>query len=362
MNDSITSQPTAQTLGNTLSFWPRFRATFGPAAVGLTGGALTVGIAFASMPPILRACGETYAKYPSLQAPWLADDFTPPVVVLVPLFVLGVAAPFLMGLATARLVRPKDRWQAVSAGLTTAATASAAAYVLWIGWAVTMAMVIVPSISDLTLFGNSTRSPGEVTAHPSDVLTDPYPDLKAAPADDRGQLFFPKIVSDQVVGSAYGVWYGVVVAAAAVGVPGLCGTMAGTWLHRRGGGQWSNLISYAELTVATAIPLGFLMVAAVPVGFPVGQPEMWLRFASIVAVSAVVIAGVINRWSWPLRVVAAVSWCFVLGGVGVGHHTSWPVAAAAYALYGGFGALVVRQLLSRVHTQVPSATRLVMPA
>lgn len=362
MNDPTTPQPAAQIPGSALSFWLRFRATFGPAGVGLLGGALTVGVAFASMPPILRACGETYTKYPSLQAPWLMRDFSPPVAVLIPLVLLAVAAPFLMGLVTARLVRPKDRWEAVSAGLTTAATASFAAYVLWIGWAVTIATVIVPSISDLTLFGQSTRAPAEATAHPSDVLTESYPDLKATPADARGDVFFPKIVSDQVVGSAHGVWCGVVLAVAGVGVPGLCGTLAGAWLLCRGGARWKTLLTYAELTVATSVPLGLLVVASLPPLCLFGQPMAWVRFAALAAVSAAVVAGVMKQWGWPVRVVAAVAWVFVAFGPGVGEHSSWPVAAAAYTVYAGLGLLVARQLGLGFKAPVPSATRRVVPA
>ena len=44
VNETI-SPPPAQPPNNTLSFWPRFRATFGPAVVGVVGGALTVGVA-----------------------------------------------------------------------------------------------------------------------------------------------------------------------------------------------------------------------------------------------------------------------------------------------------------------------------
>jgi hypothetical protein len=360
VNEQTTPPPPAQTPGNTLSLWTRFRATFGPAVVGLLGGALTVGFAFSTMPPILRACGETYAKYPSLQASWLMQDFTPTAAVLIPFFLLAVAAPFVMGLVTARLVRPKDRWEAVSAGLTTAATASFAAYVLWIGWAATIATVIVPSISDFTLFGQSTRAPAGATAHPSDVLTETYPDLKATPADARGDVFFPKIVSDQVVGSAFGVWYGVITAVAAVGVPGLCGTLAGAWLLRRAGGRWAKLVSYLELTVATSVPLGLLVIGSLPLVFPLDQPVAWLRFTALVTASAVVVAGVVKGWGWPVRVVAAVSWGFVLFGAGLGGHTHWPAAAAAYAVYGGLALLLVRQSVLRA--QLPSATRLVMPA
>lgn len=343
MNEPINPPSAVQAFGNTFSFWQRFRTTFGPAVVGLLGGALTAGIAATSLLPILRNAAETYSKYPSLQAPSLVGDFRLPSVLSIPLVCLGVAAPFAMGFATARLVKPKDWWEAVSAGLSTAATASATAYLLWIGWMVTMAMVIVPSISDLTLISNSTRTPTEATASPSDVLTDHYPDLKATPADERGHLFFPKIVSDQVVGSAYSVWYGVLVSMAAVGVPGFCGTLVATWLRGREGSQCSRLLSYFELTVATSVPLGLLLYSAVQVGFPIDQQTAWFRTAVMVVSSAVVISGVVNRWNWSIRLVAAVSWALVLFGVGVGESYSWPLTYAAYGIYVGLVLLLLRQ-------------------
>src|SRR5205807_822775 len=90
-------------------FWWRFRLTFGPALVGLVGGSLTIGIAWSAMAPLLRNVANTYAKYPSVEPPWLARDISLPGAILIPLLILGVAAPFSMGLVTAWLVRSKDR-------------------------------------------------------------------------------------------------------------------------------------------------------------------------------------------------------------------------------------------------------------
>lgn len=362
MRTEITSQSVAQTSGGAFTFWTRFRATFGPAVVGLVGGTLTVGIAFVSLTTILRSCSDTYAKFPSVRTPWLAGDFTLPVVACIPVVLLAFVSPFAMGLVTAHLVRPKDRWEAVSAGLTTAATSSATAYLLWIGWMVTVAMVIVPSVSDMNLFANSTKLPAEATAHPSDVLLAPYPDLKATQADERGASFFAKIVSDQVVGSAHGIWCGVAMSVATVGLPGLCGTLAGTWLLRRRGAWWSKLFAYLELTVATAVPLGlFLFFVGSPGGF-VEPPMTWFQFVSLIAVSAVVFAGGVAGWNWPLRLVAAFAWVMTLTGVGFRDSTSLAAVMAIVVGYGGLAFLLVRQLLLRWNAQEPSATRLVIPA
>ena len=360
MNDPMT--PIALPSESSLPFWSRFRVTFGPALVGLIGGALTVGIAWVLMIQVFKNIAGVYAKYPSLDAPWPARDFTLPYAVLVPLVVLAVAAPFIIGLVTARLVRPKGQWEAVSAGLTTAATASAAAYVLWIGWVVTIAMVIVPSISDMTRLGNSSRIPAGTVAHPSDVLTEPYPELKATPADDRGGLFTNKIESDQVVGSVYGVWFGVILSMAAIGQPAFCGTLAGAWLLRRGGSRWSNLVSYFELTVATAVPLGVLVYQFVRVGFMFGQPFNWLRCAALAMVSAAVVTGVMSRWSWPIRLVTAFAWAMILVGVGIDGPDARPISYAAYAVYGGLAFLLFQKWHSAPGQPVASGSQLMMPA
>jgi hypothetical protein len=346
VNELITPPPQSPAPASSSSFWTRFRTTFGPALVGVLGGTLTAGIGCASLLTVLKNCSATYAKYPSLQAPWLAQDFQLHPVILIPLVVFAFIAPFAVGYATAWLVRPKDRWEAVSAGLTTAMTASGTAYLLWIGWMVTLAMVIVPSINDLALFGNSTQAPTVTTAKPSDVLTGPYPDLITTPADERGGLFFPKIVSDQVVGSAYGVWYGVILSIAIVGVPSFGGTLAATWLLGRGGSWCSKLISYTELTVATTVPLGLLIFAVVPIGFMFDEPMAWLRLAALTTVSAVVVLGVFGRWNWPIRFVSAFTWAIVLMGVGIGSHQSGPITYAAYAVYSGFAFLVLQKWIT----------------
>src|SRR6266487_394724 len=122
VSDGITSTSSAVSTSDTIGFWSHFRRTFGPVLVGLVGGGLTIGVACSAMLPLLKNVSNTYAEYPSLQPPWLARDISLPYVVLIPLAALGVVAPFGMGLATACLVRSKDRWGEVSAGLTTALT------------------------------------------------------------------------------------------------------------------------------------------------------------------------------------------------------------------------------------------------
>lgn len=344
MNDNNSSTRPATTPGNTTGFWWRVRLTFGPALAGLLGGGLTIGISYSALVTLLKNVANTYAKYPGVETPWLARDLTLPTLLVIPVVVLGAVGPLGMGLATAWLVRSKDRWGDVSAGMTTALTSSLAAYVVSIGWAVTVATVVVPSIADLTLFGNSTRAPTEATGKPSDVLAERYLDLKETPADDRGAVFFAKIISDQVIGSVNGAWIGVGVSLVTVGLLGFSGTLAGGWLLRRGGPWWSIVVPYGEFTVATSLCAGTLGMAVLGLG----RPTTWLGATCLLANTALVVMGVIGRWHWLLRVGVALSWGLVLSGAGLDNRMSQPVTLAAYLAYGVVGVLLFR------HWFVPS--------
>jgi hypothetical protein len=328
-------------------FWSRFRVTFGPALVGLVGGGLTGGVAVNAVPVLLKNCAATYAKYPSLKAPWLSGQFDAPLALAIPLVLLGVAAPFAMGLATAWLVRAKDRWGDLSAGLLTGLTASIASYAATFGWMVILATVIVPSIADLTLFGNAVKTPpattGQTAGHPSDVLAERYPDLQDTPPDQRGGLFFPKIVADQVVGSAYGVWLGIALSLATCGQLGLCGTLVGGWLLRRGGGWRSIVVPYGELVITTGGAVWRLI--AVVLLEPVNLSAAVLSAMCLVGVTALVLVGVVRRWHWQMRAHLALVWFLLLAQAGFGGSVVWPFAAAAYVAYGLLALMLVRQWL-----------------
>jgi hypothetical protein len=320
-------------------FWSRFRETYGPALVGVIGGSLTIGVALNATVPLLKNAANAYAEFPSLQPPGPIGDVSIPRAVLVPLAALGVIAPFAMGLVTAWLVRRRDRWDQVSAGLTTGLTSSLAAYVVGLGWAVALATTVVSSIADLTLFGEATKTPA-VGAKPADALLKYYPDLANKPADERGGVFFAKIVSDQVAGTAYGVWWGVGLSLASVGTLGLFGTLVGGWLLRRGGSWRANVVPYFELTVATALATGRVIGNAA--GYD--EPLTWFGAAALLAATALVVVGVVGRWNALLRVTVAVTWVLVFLGAGLGG-SQFP-AAVAYLAYGALLVLLCRRYLA----------------
>jgi len=331
----------------------RIRSTFAPLLVGLLGGSVISGTALLSLVVLLRNCAATYSHFPHLPRPWLAMDLALPGWLLVPLAVLGMVLPFAMGLATVWLARPRDVWDDVSAGLTTALASTLSSFAAGIGWAVILAMTIVPSIADLTWFGQATRQPAAGPGHaphPSAVLVEHYPDLADVPADERGGRFMAKIVSDQVMGSAWGIWLGLLTALATCGTLGFCGTLAAGYLWRRGDSLRGLVLPYLELTVSSTLLVGLLLREAL-VGrtlgreIPHGVLVLWLAL-----LTAVVVIGVVQRWRWPLRLTLAITWGVVFLQA-MGGRVPWYLAGVVCI---GCAALLVRHWIQQRQPALPA--------
>jgi hypothetical protein len=334
----------------------RIRTVFGPLLVGLIGGGAVGGAALLSFLVLLRNCAATYAHFPSLPSPLLAVDATLPNWLVGLLAVLGIALPFTMGLATIWLVRPADFWADVSAGLTTALASTLSSLAAGIGWGAVLAMAVVPSIADLTWLGNATRTPAGVegqAAHPSGSLVEHYPDLADQPADERGGRFMAKIVADQVLGSAWGVWLGLVLALSTCGALGFCSTLAAGYLWRRGGSVRAVVLPYLELTVSTSLLIGLLFREyTFNAGLVAGAAKMqialllWLAWLTVVIVLAVV-----QRWRWTVRLALAITWGVVFWQ-SAGYWVPWYLAGAAYL---GSGILLIQHWLGRQSNALPAA-------
>ena len=340
--DTIAGQPSAPTTRE------RIRTTLGPLIVGLIGGGVISGAALLSFGVLLRNCAATYAYFPSLPRPSLAVDLTVQDWLLVPLAVIGAVLPFLMGLATYWLVRPRDIWGDVSAGLTTALASTLSSFAGGIGWAVILALTVVPSIADLTWWGDATRKPAAVEgplAHPSAVLVEHYSDLAELPPDERGGRFMAKVVADQVIGSAWGVWLGLLLSLASVGTLGFCSTLAAGYLGRRGGSLRAIALPYLELTVSTSLLLGLALREALfdggrGLGPAASRGGLLL---CLVGLTAGVVLGVLKRWPWVLRLTVAITWGVVFLQA-LGSAVPWYLAGIVYSCC---GTLVVKHWLGR---------------
>jgi hypothetical protein len=305
--------------------------------VGLIGGGITAGVALQAIVVLLHNCSETYAKFPNVPRPWLAVDLDLPLWVLLPLGVLGCVVPYAMGLVNVWLVRPRDAWADLSAGITAGLAGTLAAYAAGIGWAALLALTIVPSISDLTLLGNAARLPpaeeSQSAKHPSEVLVERYPELGAVAANERGPRFFPKIVADEVIGTGYGVWLGLFISLGSCGILGCASTQAAGYLVRRGGSVWAIGLPYLELTVSSSV-LGLVLLHQVLAGMSEGLGPMLARSVPLLWLgwlTAAVFLAVVQRWGWKGRLGMAIIWLALLGHVS-GPAMPWYAAAAFYAL------------------------------
>ncbi|AWM36003.1 hypothetical protein GobsT_62480 [Gemmata obscuriglobus] len=335
MTDHLGSVPP----GTRHGFWDQFRRTFGPALVGLLAAPATAAVACTSFAVLLVNVSNTYTQFPGLEAPALAVPVAPPTAVLWALAALGAVALVGIGLIVARVARPANHWEGVSAGLSAALTATLAAYAAGIGWTATLAMVVVPAIADLTAIGNATRTPADGRGVPSDALVERYEDLRTVPADTRGGVFFAKVVADQVLGSASAPALGLGISLATAGVTVFCGTVAGGWMLRRGESFRATAIPYIELTGAPALALGRLVSGVVGLG----PPPTLIGAVCLVIATGFVVRGAIARWEWPFRVSAAAVWVLVLCGVGLDHGPAHAFDAIMCLVYTGAGTVLTRR-------------------
>ncbi len=295
----------------------RCREVFGPLVVGAVGGGVFGLLSLASSASLSDNMATTYDKFPSVDRPWMAMHFQLGTAVVAILTVLGFLAPVAMGLCTAWIARPRDAWADLSAGITTGLAATLAALASGLGMAVILALVVVPSINDLTVFGQATRAPaGGSAANPSDVLARRYPDLESVPPEQRGNLYFAKIVSDQVAGSSLAMGISVLMGFIWYGGLGLFGTLAAGHLLRRGDRRWALMIPYLELSISNAVLCGLLlhrwMQSLLGNGTMDGATRFGVAWLVLAGVNLAILVAVQRRLPWSVRVMLIAVWCLTL--------------------------------------------------
>ena len=133
---------------------------------------------------------------------------------------------------------------------------------------------------------------------PADILVTAYPDLEAVAPEDRGMKVFGKIIADSVIGTACGIWLGVLVCVWVAGTLGVYSTAAAGYLIRRDGWCWGILMPYLELCLAgaaiTAIP--FVCFSSWPL-----LRHLILLSLLLVFVAVFLVVAVTNCWHWQPR-------------------------------------------------------------
>jgi hypothetical protein len=274
---------------------------------GLIGGILSGLIALPSLAPLLRNLAATRATFPDLPGPWITfDGAVSPGMAFLDRAVGAIALVFT-GAAVVRLARPADGWADWSAGLSASLAASLAALVSWVGWPVVLALVLVPTISDLTFVCDAAATPSpEATAE----FTRRYPELGAVEANRRGGLLMARIATTQATGAATALWLGVVGSLLSVGAMALIGTLAAGYLSRQVKGFRARTISYLELT----LPLAITMAMACRVPFaPLGVGATLEPVVGMAGLAVLMAVAVVRQRPGVLRVCLALTWLILLG-------------------------------------------------
>jgi hypothetical protein len=288
--------------------WSRLRVAVGPTAAGLIGGSLTGLMAIPCFVPLCRNMAATYDQYPSLPRPWLAADFQVPVVLSLLAVIIGAVGPMATGVVAVWLARTRDAWADLSAGVSAAVAATLSAFAAGIGFPVVLALVVVPSIADLTTLSESKAA---------EAAAKRYPDLNQVEPAKRGEKLMPKIVADQIAGGANAVWVGLLIAGLTAGSHTLVGAFAAGYLRRRGETVRTGILPYVELTLPPTLTLALVVSTVLtPVWHVIAGENPfaigWTSLFGLAAGAALIVAAVALRWPGWLRLALGLTWFLVL--------------------------------------------------
>lgn len=317
------------------------------------GSAFTSARAFCYL---LNAGAKTYREFPSLDRPWPLTDLSPPDWILPILSIAGFVMIGGAGLLVVLLVRPKDWWADLGTGLGTGLVGGISSFILSTGPAYVIAFAVVPSLADLTLLRQGTFEEGPNVAGKevdskkrgaAATLIDKYPDLRAIPAEKRGQVIFAKMIDDHVAGIFKGIWLGSLMSLGfGLGIA-VCETMAAGYLVRSGKQVRALLLPYLEL----AVP-GYLLVTSILQAlfsaFGIGHFTAWLEsFLMYPLLLCLAILGVTRPWPWLLRLGLYSAWVATFWAVnafwtmpGIYDWPTWVIWLANVLAYGGLGVLL----------------------
>jgi tRNA A-37 threonylcarbamoyl transferase component Bud32 len=325
------------------------RATVWPVLIGLVCGTLAALAPFGILWVILKNGATLYAERlpgvppPPLAVRWAAGDWLFPA-----LGVGGLLAWVSMGWLAVVLVRPRDAWGDLAAGLATGLTGGVVAFTGVGAWVLLLRFALVPALGDLDLLVRTGTD-----AHGAAVLAEAYPDLQGVPAEERGQVLAQKIACDVALLMPLGLWLGMTMALTAFGLFVTGQALAAGYLLRRGGRARDALLPYLELVVPSLLllqGLGVMLFAPVMTatisggetvnpGFFIGQRLVQLeRFfdglAAALKLLLVFLAfvGVLCRWPVPLRLALYATWLAALLQRTAGTSSWYTVAAGALAL------------------------------
>jgi hypothetical protein len=252
-----------------------------------------------------------------------------------------------MGLFAVLIVRPRDRWGDAGTGLATGLVAGITGFTTSLGWKTVLGATLLSSWGDLALLGRACQpqepapqAAGAVQSrpHPSDLLVEKYPDLRAVPPQQRGEVLARKIAYDLALRIQLGIWAGMVGAMLLFTVFATVEAVAAGYLLRRRGRILVILLPYAELVVpsllAITVPAAMVRFSTVTTSLASGAGEFDL---AVLAKQEYAVLGTLL--TWPVVLLFAV--LAVLAVAGVMRGWRWQLRLALYAVWSGAFGLVL---------------------
>ena len=294
-----------------LGIWFRknLRAAALTAACGLLCGGLgTLLASFTAIWPLLNNAAATYARFPSLSRPPLLTSWVAPSWYLITALIGGVLLVGTQGVWVTRLVRPKDASGDLVAGLASGLVAAVSAFTLSVGWAVLLALMVVPHVADLYALEAATQRVPQKGEELSELVAHRYPDLLTEPPEKRVGIYVARIIAQQVSAAELALLAGVVGCMVFYSGAGIAQALAAGYVRRAGFGFWQSCLYYTELCVPIHLVLGSAALAltgalSLPTPF---WPAIVTLVPGIVLVY-VSLRGVVGGWRWPVR------WALYLG-------------------------------------------------
>jgi tRNA A-37 threonylcarbamoyl transferase component Bud32 len=342
------------------------RTTLWPLVIGLVCGGLAILAPFNVLRLIMQNGAVLYERhFPDLAPPLLAVAGPNPTWLL-PLGALGMLAWILMGWLAVRLVQPRDTLGDLAAGLATGMVAGVVMFIGAVSWILLLRFALVPSLADLDLLARAADRPH------ADALLEAYPDLRSAPAEQRGKLLADKIACDLALRLPLGIWFGTILVATVFGLFGMAQALAAGYLRRRGEGR-NNLLPYLELVVPCymliqevgvmfILPLLNVSIAAHDelnpaslAGRAVPRAAIWFGVTTMLfklVLVGVAFTGVFRRWPGPLRAALYVVWL-----TAVLHVVEGPLPWYVYAASGVLVVVLATRLHKRMEGETTSTVR-----
>ena len=279
---------------------------------------------------------DAYRRLPNIPAPKLVAVFgSPPGWVQAAAYFGFLAMISSAGLIVAVLVRPKTRAADVAGGTVTGLVYGVTVLILSAGALGAVLSGVEPVQDDLRTLSeaawaeprppmDSAQAGEDPTAQPADRLLEKYPDLRAVPPHERGQVLFHKIRSDLISGFPLGIWLMVLVIIPSGVAIFTVQVLAAGPLVRRHGARRAVLLPYFERAVPATLLLamgsGFVVAAAllrpylsdatrrefsaVNIDFGAALVSYLPMFGLLV----LALAGTLRQWPRPLRLVLHAGW------------------------------------------------------